>query len=117
MPEIGRLYGIIIAMYYDAVSAEYLEDYKLKIWFADGKSGLVEGLAKLPIDNHCHSERSEESLIFSRLRSFTPFRMTNKPVLQDPLRATTIKLHRVGGVLANPVLPHHRAYGSVHGGS
>jgi hypothetical protein len=42
MPEISRFYGIIIAMYYDAVSAEYLEDYKLKIWFADGKSGIVD---------------------------------------------------------------------------
>ena len=29
-------------MYYDAVSAEYLEGYKLKIWFADGKSGVVD---------------------------------------------------------------------------
>ena len=29
-------------MDYDAVSAEYLEDYKLKIWFADGKSGVVD---------------------------------------------------------------------------
>ena len=29
-------------MYYDAVSAEYLENYKLKIWFADGKSGIVD---------------------------------------------------------------------------
>jgi len=29
-------------MYYDAVSAQYLEDYKLKIWFADGKSGIVD---------------------------------------------------------------------------
>jgi Protein of unknown function (DUF2442) len=29
-------------MYYDAVSAEYLEDYTLKIWFADGKSGIVD---------------------------------------------------------------------------
>ena len=42
MPEISRFYGIIIAMYYDAVSAEYLEVYKLKIWFADGKSGIVD---------------------------------------------------------------------------
>ena len=31
-----------LLMYYDAVSAEYLEDYKLKIWFADGKSGIVD---------------------------------------------------------------------------
>lgn len=29
-------------MYYDVVSAEYLEDYTLKIWFADGKSGIVD---------------------------------------------------------------------------
>ena len=29
-------------MYYDAVSAEHLEDLKLKIWFADGKSGIVD---------------------------------------------------------------------------
>jgi hypothetical protein len=32
----------LIPMYYDAVSAEYLEDYKLKIWFANGKSGIVD---------------------------------------------------------------------------
>jgi hypothetical protein len=37
-----------------------------------------EALAKLPIDNNCHSERSEESRIFKRLRSFTSFRMTEK---------------------------------------
>ena len=29
-------------MYYDAVSAEYLENYEFKIWFADGKSGIVD---------------------------------------------------------------------------
>jgi hypothetical protein len=34
MPEISRFYGIIIAMFYDAVSAEYLEDYKLMALFA-----------------------------------------------------------------------------------
>jgi hypothetical protein len=32
----------LLPMYYDVVSAEYLEDYKLKIWFADGKSGVVD---------------------------------------------------------------------------
>jgi hypothetical protein len=32
----------LLPMYYDAVSAEYLEDYKLKIWFAEGKSGIVD---------------------------------------------------------------------------
>jgi hypothetical protein len=51
-----------------------------------------EPLAKLPIDNHCHSERSEESRIFKWLISFTPFRMTEKRLLQEaqkffPLRA------------------------------
>ena len=40
-------------------------------------------LAKLPIDNHCHSERSEESHIFRVRRSFTPFRMTEKRFLQE----------------------------------
>jgi hypothetical protein len=34
-----------------------------------------EALAKLPFDHNCHSERSEESRIFKRLRSFTSFRM------------------------------------------
>jgi hypothetical protein len=29
-------------MYYDVVSAEYLENYTLKLWFADGKSGIVD---------------------------------------------------------------------------
>jgi hypothetical protein len=42
-----------------------------------------EPLAKLPIDNHGHSERSEESRIFRGLRSFTPFRMTEKRLLQE----------------------------------
>jgi hypothetical protein len=43
-------------------------------------SGLLslpkEPLAKLSKDPSCHSERSEESCIFRRLRSYTPFRMT-----------------------------------------
>jgi hypothetical protein len=43
----------------------------------------IEPLAKLPINNHCHSERSEESCISSWLRSFTPFRMTEKRLLQE----------------------------------
>ena len=29
-------------MYYDAVAAEYLGDYKLRISFADGQSGVVD---------------------------------------------------------------------------
>jgi hypothetical protein len=45
-----------------------------------------ETLAKLPIDNNCHSERSEEPRTFIRLRSFTPFRMTENPVLQEAQR-------------------------------
>ena len=32
----------LLPMYYDVVSAEYLDDYKLKIRFADGKSGVVD---------------------------------------------------------------------------
>jgi hypothetical protein len=46
--------------------------------FAPKKNYTFEALAKLPIDNNCHSERSEESRIFRRLRSFTSFRMTKK---------------------------------------
>jgi hypothetical protein len=51
-----------------------------------------EALAKLPIDNNCHSERSEESHIFKRLRSFTSFRMTEKPILQAALLAIAIRI-------------------------
>ncbi len=29
-------------MYFDVIAAEYLGDYKLKIIFADGKSGVVD---------------------------------------------------------------------------
>ncbi len=29
-------------MYYDAIAAEYFGDYKLKLRFADGKSGIVD---------------------------------------------------------------------------
>jgi hypothetical protein len=50
-----------------------------------------EALAKLPIDNHGLSERSEEYRIFRRLRSFTPFRMTEKRLLQEALLAIAIK--------------------------
>jgi hypothetical protein len=49
-----------------------------------------DALAKLSIDNNCHSERSEESRIFKRLRSFTSFRMTKKPVLQEAFLAIAI---------------------------
>jgi hypothetical protein len=49
-----------------------------------------EPLAKLPIDKLCHSERSEESRIFRALRSFTPFRMTEKQLLQEALLAIAI---------------------------
>jgi hypothetical protein len=42
-----------------------------------------ELLAKLPIGNHCHAERSEESRLFSWLRSFTPFRTTEKRLLPN----------------------------------
>ena len=45
----------------------------------------IEALVKLPIYNNCHSERSEKSHIFKRLRSCTSFRMTEKPVLQEAL--------------------------------
>jgi hypothetical protein len=49
--------------------------------------GLRESLMqKSPLTTiviHCHSERSEESRIFRGLRSFTPFRMTEKRLLQE----------------------------------
>jgi hypothetical protein len=40
-------------------------------------------LAKLPIDHNCHSERSEESRVLIRLKSFISFWKTEKPVLQE----------------------------------
>jgi hypothetical protein len=49
-----------------------------------------EALAKLATGNNCHSERSEESRISIELRSFTPFRMTEKRVLQEALLAVAI---------------------------
>jgi hypothetical protein len=36
----------------------------------------LKAIAKLPVLPTCHSERSEESGIFNKLRSFTAFRMT-----------------------------------------
>jgi hypothetical protein len=45
----------------------------------------LEALAKIPMHNSCHSEGSEESRIFKRLRAFTSFRMTEKPILQEAL--------------------------------
>ena len=35
----------------------------------------------------------------------------------DLLAVTNRIYHRVGGGITSAVLPHHRAYGSVHGGS
>jgi hypothetical protein len=45
----------------------------------------AEPLVKLPMHNSCHSERSEESRFLKKLRSFTSFRMTEKPILQEAL--------------------------------
>jgi hypothetical protein len=49
-----------------------------------------EPLAKLATGNNCHSERSEESRISIGLRSFTPFRMTEKRVLQEAQKFSPI---------------------------
>jgi hypothetical protein len=66
-----------------------------------------EPLAKVLIDNHCHSERSEESRIFRGLRSFTPFRMTEKRLLQEALLANAI--YRLPKVLSSyPLSPLYR---------
>ncbi len=43
----------------------------------------IEALAKLLIDHNCHSERSEESRIFRRLRSLRFFQNDRKTVLQE----------------------------------
>jgi len=43
----------------------------------------LEAPAKLALDLRGHSEGSEESRISVWLRSFTPFRMTEKPVLPE----------------------------------
>jgi hypothetical protein len=42
----------------------------------------LEALEKSTIGWNGHSERSDESRISQRLRSFTSFRMTNKMLLQ-----------------------------------
>jgi len=47
------------------------------------KQKTEEALAKLPVPNACHSERSEESSVFKVLISFTSFRMTKKLILQE----------------------------------
>jgi hypothetical protein len=49
------------------------------------KAFPLEPLAKLPLDNHCHFVPNEESRIFIGLRAFTPFRMTEKRLLQEAL--------------------------------
>jgi hypothetical protein len=67
----------------------------------------AEALAKLPIDNHCHSERSEESRISRGLRSFTPFRMTEKRLLQEALRSWNF----LGGTGVSPVRAQAKACG------
>jgi hypothetical protein len=54
-----------------------------KVSLNDWKMIRNETLAKLPMGNHCHSERSKESRIFMGLRSSTLFRMTEKRLLQE----------------------------------
>jgi hypothetical protein len=39
---------------------------------------ILQAISKPQLLGYCHSERSEESRIFNWLRSFTPFRMTEK---------------------------------------
>jgi hypothetical protein len=45
---------------------------------------ILAALAKLIIFLLGHSERSEESNVLNRLRSFTSFRMTKTAILQEP---------------------------------
>jgi len=43
MPEISRFFGIGIArMYFNVISAEYVDGYRLKVAFEDGTSGVVD---------------------------------------------------------------------------
>jgi hypothetical protein len=41
-------------------------------------AAALQAISKPQLLKYCHSERSEESRIFNWLRSFTPFRMTDK---------------------------------------
>ena len=52
--------------------------------------GTEEGLSKFSFVKKGHSERSEESRIYNRLRSFTLFRMTEKPFLEEPQKTDLI---------------------------
>jgi hypothetical protein len=49
MPEICRFLGIVIAMYYNehypphyVTKVVYLDGYRLKVWFEDGSSKVVD---------------------------------------------------------------------------
>ena len=43
MPEISRFFGIGIArMYFNVISAEYVDGYRLKVVFEDGTRGVVD---------------------------------------------------------------------------
>ena len=48
---------------------------------------------------------------------FNTQRMVSQYVTNAYSFSNNAQVNRVGGGLAAPVLPHHRAYGSVHGGS
>jgi hypothetical protein len=55
-------------------------------------------LAKFPVVQPGHSERSEESRIASRLRSFISFRMTRKFLWQEPQRLGSFRPEDFSGL-------------------
>lgn len=64
MPVISRFYGILIKMFYDdLINVEYIESYKIKCTFNDGKSGIIE-----------MSEYHKRGGVFSRLSDIEYFK-------------------------------------------
>lgn len=65
--------------------------------------------------------KTEEIDLIARLLSTISFGRSSLQLIKCADQGTFYEvltiLDRVGGALTNPDLPHHHAYGSVHGGS
>gem|GEM_PF-4413151 len=74
---------------------------------------IISGGALLPIIGRSH-RNSNKDKEFTRIREAMVTEQTGSCLSNAYFQ---LPLNRVGGSLAAPVLPHHRTYGSVYGGS
>ncbi|HEY6329441.1 MAG TPA: RNA polymerase sigma factor [Blastocatellia bacterium] len=123
--QISGLYNLLLHM---RPSPVVELNYAVAVSMADGPERgllLIDSLRARGALNEYHLLPSARADMLRRLgrlpEAIEEYRAALALVKTEPVRRfleqRISELHRVGGSLAAPVLPHHRTYGSVYGGS